>query len=342
MLYKFTQTRRILRTISRLGSTGSKLARFIYWHGIRKYQAHTYAVNAGAPFVAVTTGIGCRNRCEFCPQDTFIRAYKMRLSQVHSRLDPQPGDMLLSLDTFKKFLGRIPKDFVINFAGFSEPWLAPDCTDMVLAAHAMGYRTRALTTLVGMDPADVMKLTGIPFELFSVHVADEAPTTRIPMDETMMNTLCAVKEHGFSQLEFHNHLGRPHPGFVSVFGGFEIHRTGVVDRAGNLAREGKMAKPKRVGGRIRCGFNPQSTELANNILLPNGDVVLCCEDYSLKHVLGNLQGGNLLSLYDAEPYQTIKRGLDDESIDLLCRYCHRAVQVESHMPADHRQTREFD
>jgi len=50
----------------------------------------------------------------------------------------------------------------------------------------------------------------------------------------------------------------------------------------------------------------------------------------------------LLSLYDAEPYQTIKRGLDDESIDLLCRYCHRAVQVESHMPADHRQIREFD
>ena len=250
--------------------------------------------------------------------------------------------MLLSLDPFKKFLERIPKDFVINFAGFSEPWLAPECTDMVLSAHVRGHRIRAFTTFVGMEPADVMKLTEIPFELFTVHVADEAPTTRIPMDETMMTTLRAVKEHGFSQLEFHNHLGRPHPDFVSLFGSFEIHTAGVVDRAGSLAREGKMPKTKRICGRIRCGFNPQTTELNHNILLPNGDVVLCCEDYSLKHVLGNLYNGDLLSLYDAEPYQTIKRGLDDESIDLLCRYCHRAVQVDNHMPADNQQTQEFD
>ena len=328
MLYKFTQIRRMLRTISRFGSRGSRLARFIYWHGIRRYQEHAYALNAGTPFVAVTTRIGCKNCCEFCPQDTFIRAYKKRLSDFHPGLDPQPEEMLLSLDTFKRLLGRIPKNFAINFAGFSEPWLAPDCTDMVLAAHARGHRIRVLTTLVGMGPADVMKLTGMPFELFSVHAADEGPTTRIPMDETMMNTLRAVEKRGFSQLEFHNHSGRPHPNFVKVFGRFEIRTAGVVDRAGNLAREGKMPEPKRISGRIRCGFNPQSTKLANNILLPNGDVVLCCEDYGLKHVLGNLNSADLLSLYEAEPYRTIKRGLDDESIDLLCRYCHRAVQVQ--------------
>jgi len=319
----------MLRAIARSGPIGLRLACFVFWQGIRKYQEHIYAVNANAPFVEFTTKIGCSNRCEFCPQDTLIHAYKKRLSHVYSGLDPQPGNMLLDLETFNKFLGRVPKNFIINFAGYSDPWLAPDCTAMVLAAHARAYKIRALTTLVGMDPADIRILTGIPFELFSLHVADETPTTRIPMDETMINTLRAIKKYGIFQLEFHHHTGNPHPEFVKMFGSFEIRKVSIVDRAGNLAQEGKKPKTERFGGSIRCGFNPQSTELTCNIILPNGDVVLCCEDYSLKHVLGNLHSNDLLSLYNIEPYQTIKRGLDDETVDLLCRSCHRAIQLDN-------------
>jgi len=328
MRYRFNRTKRILRKISRLGPRGFWFAHFIYWHWLRNYQAKSYALNAGKPFVAVTTSIGCKNQCEFCPQDTFIRVYKKRLSNGCLISYPKSEDLLINLGTFEKFLGRIPKFYTINFAGFSEPWLAPDCTDMVLAAHANGYRIRAFTTLVGMGSADVIKLSGIPFELFSIHVADEEPTSNISVDESMVDTLQAVEKFGFPQLEFHNHIGRPHPAFVKVFGNLEIHTAGVVDRAGNLFLEGKMPEPKRISGRIRCGFNPLSTELNNNILLPNGDVVLCCEDYSLKHVLGNLKNCDLLSLYELEPYKTIKKGLDDDSIDLICRYCHRAVKIE--------------
>jgi radical SAM protein with 4Fe4S-binding SPASM domain len=35
----------------------------------------------------------------------------------------------------------------------------------------------------------------------------------------------------------------------------------------------------------------------HNVLLPNGDVVLCCMDYSLKHIIGNLLTDDYDSLY---------------------------------------------
>ncbi len=329
MLSKFVKTRRILREISRLGFPGLNLARFIFQHAVRNRQERIYAIHAETPFIAITTRVGCKNQCNFCPQDTFVHAYKKRILQPRSSTDSQTGDFLLRLKTFKRFLLGIPLDFTINFAGFSEPWLAPDCTDMLLAAHARGHRIRALTTLVGMKPSHVLKLSEVPFDLFSIHIADKKPTTQISMDKTMIDTLRAVEKHGFSQLEFHNHIGAPHPDFVNIFGNFEIRTFPIVDRAGNLALEGKRPEPKRLSGKIRCGFNPHSTELYNNILLPNGDIVLCCEDYGLKHVLGNLNTCDLLSLYNRKPYQTIKKGLDDESIDLICRYCHRAIQIET-------------
>lgn len=326
--HRLTRIRRVLRKMSRLGPTGFNLASFVYWHGLRKYQEYVYSASATEPFMAVTTCIGCKNRCKFCPQDTFVHAYTKRAVRLSSIEHVEGSATVLSLDAFKGFLERVPKHFVINFAGFSEPWQAPDCTDMVLAAHARGHKIRVFTTLVGMEPNDVYGLTKIPFDLFSVHVPDEGPSTRISVDQQMLNTLRAVEKYGFSQLEFHNHIGRPHPEFLRVFGAFEIHGAGVVDRAGNLSEEGKLPKPKRINGRIRCGFNPHSNELNHNVLLPNGDVVLCCEDYGLKHTLGNLHNSDLLSIYDSEPYRTIKRGLDDDSIDLLCRYCHRAIQVD--------------
>lgn len=324
---KFNRTYIILRTISRIGNTGLQVANFLYWKVIRKYQENIYNRNAVAPFIEITTKIGCNIRCDFCPQDNLLKAHKDRLTNFNSVENILPQETLLKLETFKTFLKHIPKDYIINFAGYSEPWLVPDCTDMVLTAYEKGHKVRAFTTFVGMKPIDVKRLSKIPFELFSVHMADETPTTKIRVDGKMKETIKEVKKRGFYQLEFHNHFGNPHPEFIKSFGKFHFTTASVVNRAENIILEENNTQPKRHKGKIRCGFNPKSNDLTWNVLLPNGDVTLCCEDYSLKHILGNLHDNDLMSLYKTEPYQTIKRGLDDESIDLLCRYCHRAVQM---------------
>ena len=58
-----------------------------------------------------------------------------------------------------------------------------------------------------------------------------------------------------------------------------------------------------------------------NILLPNGDVVLCCNDYSQKHILGNLFSSDYESLFKSDEYIKVLKGLKDDSLDILCRYC---------------------
>ena len=68
------------------------------------------------------------------------------------------------------------------------------------------------------------------------------------------------------------------------------------DRAGNLSRE-KLLKPDLMPlqhrwNRIEHTDGPRTCgcveHLYHNVLLPNGDVSLCCMDYGLDHVIGNL------------------------------------------------------
>jgi radical SAM protein with 4Fe4S-binding SPASM domain len=62
-----------------------------------------------------------------------------------------------------------------------------------------------------------------------------------------------------------------------------------------------------------------------NVLLPNGDVQLCCMDYGLEHKIGNLLTMSYNDLFTSDEYRRIESGLEDDSIDILCRTCKEAV-----------------
>ena len=57
------------------------------------------------------------------------------------------------------------------------------------------------------------------------------------------------------------------------------------------------------------------------MLLPNGDVILCSNDYGMKHVLGNIVSSGYDSLFNGIEFGKVRQGLQDESIDILCRDC---------------------
>jgi len=317
-----------LETIEKLGRD---LANMIYgrinrWTGYSRAKAGFST--ARAPFIAVTTRVGCKNMCVFCPQDKFIAAYRERLENSSGQTELRAGDIVLTLDNFREFLGKIPENTTINFAGFSEPWTNPDCTEMCLIAHERGHRIRVFTTLVGMKPDDIERLRQIPFQLLEVHVPDEKETSSIRLDDVMRETLLAIKEGGLSNLSFHNHVGNPHPDFSKIIGRALISRRQLQGRAGAVEYEDALIVHRRHTGRIRCSFNPGSMELDHNILLPNGDVVLCCQDWELKHVLGNLKESSLASIYESPTYQNIKNGLDDDTIESICRFCPLAVPLK--------------
>ena len=270
-------------------------------------------------YLAITTVVGCRNQCVYCPQDKFVRAYLKR-SKVSS----------MSFETFKTCIDKLPKDVKINFAGFSEPWLNPDCTKMVLYAHQRGYGVSIFTTAVGMTLSDIEQIKDIPFEVFAVHLPDDDLSTKINVDDHYLSVLEGLHKSGIKNLRFtinvdHNNPAGVHS-LIKAFmeeKGIPLVKETMVTRANNITIEG-VESPNHISGKLAWCWR-----LRVNILLPNGDIALCCMDWSLKHILGNLLTSSYESLFESEQFKKVTSGLTDESIDILCRSCDWATKKKT-------------
>lgn len=253
--------------------------------------------------IEITTTIGCRINCAYCPQDKINKAYAARGSVFQ-----------MGLDVFKACIDKIPPSVVIYFSGMCEPWLNPECTKMLLYAHETGHRIGVFTSLVGMGLSDISLLEPIPFTVFCVHLPSDKGREGIKIDKNYLEVLekLAKSKISPSYVVFN---GAPKQDVKALLRNKIVARLKVCSRGRNIEME-SMALPKRRRGAIGCALN-----LRGNMLLPNGDVILCCVDYGMKHVLGNLLTSDYDSLFRGEEFLRIKRGLRDESEDILCRYC---------------------
>jgi hypothetical protein len=256
--------------------------------------------------IEITTKIGCRNACIYCPQETLIKAYRMR------------SDILeMSFDTFKICLDKVPSEVPVHFSGMCEPWLNPECTNMVLYAYMKGHKIHVYTTLVNMNLSDIEALKTCSYETFCIHLPSENNSEDINIDDKYLKVLEAISKSGIN-VSYQTHSGMaPLPVRLKV--GRDIPILGMHTRAANL-KNVNIPSPNKKKGRIGC---VRSFDLFE--LLPNGDVALCCMDYGLKHVLGNLILGDCDSLYRSSEFLKVKRGITDESLDILCRYCDAFV-----------------
>lgn len=257
----------------------------------------------------ITTRIGCKNACSYCPQDAFVKAYKAR-SDIFE----------MSFDLFKKCLDKVPKHVRIDFSGMAEPWLNRQCTKMLLYAHKKGYSLAVYTTLVGMEKEDIEAIKDIPFRVFEVHLPDANNMTRIKVDSDYLDKLARVRECNIQALTFMT-IGEVLPVLQEVIGN-GINCNDVIDRAGNLTEFPGVAKQERLRGIIRC--KSCDTRLDHNVLLANGDVILCCMDYGMHYVLGNLAEMTYEEILTSPVARQLRKSLLDDREDVLCRYCHNA------------------
>lgn len=254
----------------------------------------------------ITTKIGCPMACDYCPQDKLIKAYTKR-SNI----------LLMSFDVFKKCLDKIPLNVDIHFSGLCEPWLNPECTKMLLYAHRRGHTIKAGSTLVGMSSSDIDLLETVPIKTFVVHLPSNQGYEKIKIDENYLNLLNRISKSNI-KVYYHIHGEGVHPKIKPLIKN-NITREEIHTRAGNIKIKNRPAPPRKKGV-IGCRRKGRY-----NILLPNGDVLLCCMDFGMQHLLGNLISSDYNSLFRGKEFLKIKKGLNDESIDILCRYCERYV-----------------
>lgn len=274
------------------------------------------------PTLEITTSIpknGCVVDCVFCPQRTLQKKYQ--------------GERFLSLDNFKKIIDKIPSEIRITFAGFTEPWLNKYATEMVLYSHEKGHPIAIFTTGIGMKIEDFEKIRNIPFSSgpnggFILHIPDQERRAKHPITPKYVELLRHIQITHFGGQPILNYnwmsMGTPHECISDVISTAPVPM--MWSRAGNLFGE-SLLKPELINfkdyfGSIYHGEQDitcnQEERLYHNVLLPNGDVSLCCQDYNLDHIIGNLFEQEYEEILP-EPYSCFN----------LCRYCENGISCNS-------------
>jgi hypothetical protein len=274
------------------------------------------------PCLEVTTVASCTVRCTYCPQDALKEAY------------PKDTAHRLTLDTWRTCLGKVPPHVRIDFSGFVEPWLNPDCTQFLREALERGYSVGIYTTMQGMRvPEAVCQLLtdhAKQVEVLCLHLPDPGGNmTGHKDDEAWRHALrCFLILRGLDAFPRFELMTMDSQGETPVVPVGRLLAFVGVDRAGSLDRgavagqplEAPVAHHEPVG----CSYTPWYDQ---NVLLPNGDVVLCCEDYGLKVKLGNLLTQRYYELFSSEVLAKMRAAnMQPGPTGTLCKRCSRATR----------------
>jgi len=275
--------------------------------------------------------VGCPVRCSYCPQDKLRGEYGKRTKYL------SPTD-------FEVILAKVPRHVRIDFSGMAEPWANPDATKMLRYALKNGRTVAIYTTLYGMTREDcpevirLLRAYADQIEILSLHLPDKNGNMRgwkyTPEYEANLRDFAALisgKVLKAVEIMTMDGNGEVHADLAHM--GIQLHEWMGHGRAGNV--DGSVAQgqpfqtPVRHATAVSCSFTPFYDQ---NVVLPNGDVVLCCMDYGLKHTIGNLLEQSYYEMFASDGVakvvaENMRPGFSFAS---LCKTCNRATA--------HRQT----
>jgi hypothetical protein len=258
----------------------------------------------------ITLNIGCKYNCYYCPQKKLLENYNKL---------PNSYIKILTFENFKKVLPKVAKNTVIGFCGMSEPFLNRDCAKMIRYAYDNGYKIMLATTLELMTDDDYELIRGIEFTDIYIHLPDIEMKSNFRADtnyKLKLKKVCNTMKVTF--FSCHGELDREIKGILPKSIPLSAK---MVNRAGNLKYQEFNDITKN--GRILClgiarGGIPASPI---HMLLPNGYLTICCNDYGLKHIFGNLFIQEPETIFDSKEFKNYMYGFYDEKIDMLCRSC---------------------
>lgn len=281
--------------------------------------------------IEITTVIGCPLMCTFCPQDSLKQSYGKN------------SDKYMSLETFAVILDKVPADVRFDFSGMAEPWANPHATKMLEMALERGRKVAIYTTLYGMSLED------------SVYITE----TLIPKFEGQVDVLCLhmpddkMNMRGYKGSDEYRQILKNFLNIVKT-GAFPAKkfRTMTMDKSGNVHSDLKDLLPHLAGwnGHSRAGsLSEKQVEKTgaipaphnefpllcastpyydHNVVLPNGDVALCCMDYALKHIIGNLLESDYWSLFVSPEMGRLRIANQKKEFSKcsICKQCGNVLQ----------------
>ncbi|MCI8299583.1 MAG: hypothetical protein HFI69_04405 [Lachnospiraceae bacterium] len=266
--------------------------------------------------VEITTKIGCSVNCKYCPQKKLIDTYSKKSDEFY-----------LKMDNFIQILKHIPTVTFIRFCGMCEPFLNPECADMIVYAKEHGFCVDCYSTLVGLKISDVTRVLDAVDD-FVPHIPDKNGNAVIEVTDEYISVLKMVLEY--------KRDGKRLVKIVSVHGEIDDRIKGLIpedieisccmqDRAGNLDGEDLEIIRYEFESPVRCEFC--HNRLDSNILLPNGDLLMCCMDYGMEYIFGNLLEDPYEKVVNSTEANRIRAALISGNPKTICNYCMCAEEL---------------
>lgn len=256
--------------------------------------------------------IGCSLNCKYCPQKKLIKTYCEKY---------QGGVKHLSFSDFRHIVDeQLNPCAIVSFSGMSEPFENPDFIPMAEYASAKGFRIFLNTTLMGMEEESFLRLSKIEIERITLHIPDNENNSVFKITDEYLDLLDRFIGIFYSKIQrFSCHAPKEHPCITEIINKYDIKRDFsdiLGDRAGNLDM---LAKGIWHSGEITCTLGKIAS--VTHVVMPNGELALCCNDYGLEGNLGNLLSSDWEDICNQNGYRVYLDGLANCKGNYLCRKC---------------------
>lgn len=264
-----------------------------------------------ADWIELTLVSACALRCDYCAQDLLANHYKKT-----------GGDKRMSVNTLMDILHHVPADRVgIDFSGYADACLHPEFIYYFNTAVELGFTVSLFTTFERLKKTDYDILKTIPFETLSVHLPDSAEMIHLKWTDDYLAIMHALVDDP-PKCQFHDRMvvkGPLHPDLAFLE---PVRVQHIQPRASNV-RADLSTHEQPHNFPVQCS---RGANLRQNVVLPNGDVYLCCCDWGLSEKIGNLKTQTFDELEPARQKILERQKRPDEK--LLCQKCEFAIPID--------------
>lgn len=253
--------------------------------------------------IQVSAVYGCNRRCKFCAVNHLDIRNKERMP----------------FHTFKAIVdgyvewGINPR---IDIAPFGEPLLNPHIYEMLrynrmrnsksyVFLSSNGDRLR-ISGELDLDKIDRLFYSGLNLLVIDVYDSKDKYEETIETLEDTGYDLMPVEENHYKKLNHKVQRIKIEPMYEEPIGGRARYNVGGNAKVGDWENHGMCTKPFR-----------------NLIVMPNGDVPICCDDWQSKQIMGNIHKVSLRDIWFGIKYNTMRRALLEKGrIFEPCKNCN--------------------
>lgn len=218
----------------------------------------------------------------------------------------------LNFEDYKRAIDKVPEGTRIDFSGMCEPFANPRCADMILYAWSKGFPLALYTTLQGATRDDYEKLRAVRYQVATIHLPDCEGRSHFNITDEYLELVGLWECHNYSCHGQLDERVKPYMRHNNLI-------TYMHDRAGNVE-----CRPHRtIDPNVSLNCMTSGKGMNHNVLLPNGQVLMCCMDYGMTGVFGNL----FTNTYDEVVYspEACKMRYTLTKGESICRHCTNAM-----------------